>query len=155
MKYKAEIIWSVMQFKILFYSFRCFSASAIPYLVIISSTLSLSDAISVKTYATLFSGWIASDSLMQPLFTTVHHFLYVRFGFWILGIAIRLAWNKYYNITNLPDYTWVKWNRFLALTTSSICFTARPSDHIFCTWFKLACSVLWRLNIGKIFSLIT
>ena len=138
-----------MQFKILFYSFRCLSASAIPHLVIISSTLSLSNATSVKTYATLSSGWIASDALIQPLLTTVHHFLYVRFGFWILRIAIRLTWNIYYNITNLPDYTSVKWNWFLALTTFFICFTARPSDRIVCTWFKLACSVPRRLYIGK------
>ena len=34
---------------------------------------------------------------------------------------MRLFWNDYYNINNLPDYTWLKRNGFLALTTSSIC----------------------------------
>ena len=67
------------------------------------------------------TSWLTSDALIQSLLTTVHPFLYVHFGFWILRIAIILTWNNYYNITNLPDYTWVKWNWFLALTTSSIC----------------------------------
>ena len=73
-----------------------------------------------------FIFWSNQDAYLRSLFyiiilTTVHPFLYMHFGFWILRIAIWLTWNNYYNITNLPDYTWVKWNGFLALISFSIC----------------------------------
>ena len=101
-----------------------------------------------------------ADFLIQPLLTPVHRFLYLNIGFWILKIAIRPTWNNCYDITNYPARLHLSQMKrisgshyFFHLSTNS------TSQHLPVTAlslhvFKLLCSVLRRVNIGRIYSLI-
>ena len=48
------------------------------------------------------TSWLVTFWYNHYSLATVHPFLYVHIGFWILRIAIRPNWNNYHNITNAP-----------------------------------------------------
>ena len=48
------------------------------------------------------TSWLVTFWYNHYSLATVHPFIYVHIGFWILTIAIRPNWNSYHNITNAP-----------------------------------------------------
>ena len=96
---------------------------------------------------------------------TVHLFLYVHIGFWMLRIAVRPNWSNYHNITNAPTSLLLSQIKpisdshyFLLFFTNSTLQHAPVSqwpNYISLIERKLVCWVLWRVDIGRIYSSIT
>ena len=105
--------------------------------------------------------YLTCDFLIQPLLTTVQPFLYGHICFWTFRITIRTNWNNYYNITNVPTALHLsQMKRFSGSHYFLHLFTNSASQQLPITALsvhkcRLVCSVLWRVEIGRIYSSIT
>ena len=93
--------------------------------------LAVEKPILIKTNVS--TSWLVTFWYNHYSLATVHPFLYVHIGFWILIIAIRLNWN-YHNITNAPaslllsQIKRISDSHYFLLLLHKFDFTARPSD---------------------------
>ena len=105
--------------------------------------------------------YLTCDVLIQPLLITVQPFLYAHIGFWTFRITIRTNWNSYYNTTNVPTALHLSQMKrfsgslyFFHLFTNSA-LQQLPITALSVHKCKLVCSVLWRVEVGRIYSSIT
>ena len=108
------------------------------------------------------TNWLVTFWYNYYSLATVHPFLYVHIGFWILRIVIRPNWNNYHNITNAPtsfhlsQIKRISGSHYLLLlfTNSALQHVPVP-NYISLLECKLVYSVLRHVDIGRIYSSIT
>ena len=93
---------------------------------------------------------------------TVHSFLSVHIGFWMLRIAIRPNWNNYHNIINattslhLDQIKWISDSHYFLLFFTNPTLQQVPVTKLYVsTWMQVSLLGALARTIGRIYSSIT
>ena len=101
---------------------------------------------------------LTSNFLIQPLLTTVNHFLYVHIGFCTFTAVIRPNWGNYYNITNvntalhLSQMERISGSHYFRHLPANPTLQHLPVTALSLYECKLVSSVFRGVNVGRIYS---